>query len=322
MLCDECGYDNPATERYCRNCEHDLRDIFAPDDHDGVLIFAGFWVRFIAVLLDILLMLACLVLFAILTIGVIALSGRESFLHDSSVTTIFYWTLLLASLAYHVLMESGTGGATLGKRWMNLKVVDNAGQRLTPLRALARAVARLFSFPLLFAGFLLQPFTQNRQTLHDLVAGTLVIQASATRKISVMASLLVLLSTLLVPTITLFATAGLPVFQQYILKVQLENGMKTGQQATQAVARHYLANGIVPQDISTADPSLKPTYFISQIALNPLNGEVSLTYSDKVSKAVRGKHLLFTPGITAERAILWKCHSDDIEMRLLPPGCK
>ena len=263
-----------------------------------------------------------LILLSFVIAGLVAITGREGILHNKTAVSVFYWTIFFASLAYHVLMESGSGGATLGKRWMNLKIVDADGKQLSVPRALGRLLARLFSFLPFFAGFLFQPFNRRKQALHDMIAGTVVVQASENKKISVMASLLVLFFALLVPVVALFSTAGLPLYQQYVLKVQMDHGMKTGEKATKAIAAYYLANGRVPAVITDADVTFKPAYHIAGIDINQQNGELSLTFSDAVGKAIVNKHLLFTPAMAAGQSIVWQCHSTDIEARLLPASCK
>ncbi|WP_230659074.1 RDD family protein [Psychrobacter sp. I-STPA10] len=54
---------------------------------------------------------------------------------------------------------------------MGLWVFDMKGQRLTTMHALGRIVAKLFFILLFFVMF----FTQRKQTVHDLIAGTVVL---------------------------------------------------------------------------------------------------------------------------------------------------
>ena len=331
MYCEQCGYNNPPTEKFCRNCERDLSaGIIKPGRStpspqlikNAQLIYAGFWVRFIASLLDVLLLAVCLILIAFAFAGLIALTGRDSIVQNPATKTFLYWAIIIASVLYHVLMESGPGGATLGKRWMNIRIVDTEGKRLTVVRALSRLLARLLTFLTLYIGFLLQPFTRRKQGMHDMLAGTLVVQDSENKKISIMASLLVLLFTLLVPVVALFSTAGLPLYQQYVLKVQLNNGMQVGQKATQAIAAFYRGHGRVPVQIADADSSIKTTHHVSAIEINQQNGELTLTFSNHAGKQISNKHLLFTPALAADHTISWQCHSSDLESRLLPASCK
>ena len=287
-----------------------------------IRIYAGFWRRFLAAFLDLLVICTGVIFMLIAIAGLIAVSGRDNIVHNDLAMWMFYCAIITFFLAYSVFMESGEQCATFGKRWMGMKVVDLTGNRLTTLRALERLVARVMSHLFLFGGFLIQPFTPRKQTMHDLLAKTIVVQTDDSRKVSIKATLLVLFIALMVPLLALFSTAGIPVFQQYIQKVQLEKGMQTGAKVTSAVARFYRNNGRVPVTISDADAYLGTTSHISAIDINQQNGEITLTFSDVERKAIRNKHLLFTPALGADHSISWTCHSNDIEAQILPLSCK
>lgn len=286
------------------------------------LIYAGWWVRFLAALLDLLVLGACMILLVIGIAGMIAYSGRDSMLTNPTAVSAFYWAVVCISLAYYILMESAAHGATFGKRWMNIKVMRVNGNRLTTMRALLRLIARVFSHLLLMGGFLMQPFTQRKQALHDLLAGTVVVRANENRKISIMASLLVLFFALMIPVLAMLATVGQPFFQQYIMKAQLDNGMQIGTAATLAVSRYYRHNGSIPATIGDAGGDIGESPHVAEVALDPQNGAILLTFSDTVRKGISNKHLNFTPTLEADHSISWKCRSADIETRYLPVTCK
>jgi len=76
-----------------------------------------------------------------------------------------------------------TRRATPGKRALRLQVVTADGEeRISFLRATGRWAGRYLSLLPLFLGYLMQPFTARRQALHDLVAGTVVVQIGASRR--------------------------------------------------------------------------------------------------------------------------------------------
>jgi uncharacterized RDD family membrane protein YckC len=77
---------------------------------------------------------------------------------------------------YFALFESSGWHATPGKRVLRIEVTDVNGVHLRFGRATLRFAARLLSTAPLFLGFLLAAFTRNKQTLHDLIASTLVIK--------------------------------------------------------------------------------------------------------------------------------------------------
>jgi uncharacterized RDD family membrane protein YckC len=322
MYCTRCAYNNPVSARICKNCELDLLATTAEHaPRPEELIYAGFWVRFFAAFLDVLVICAGLVLILISIAALIAFNGRDYIIHDPLLISIFYWVIFFLAVCYYLIMLSGTHGATFGKRWMNIKVLDTRGGRLTAARALGRLIARLFSYMSLLAGFMIQPFTPRKQALHDMIAGTIVVRINDSKKISAMASLLVLFFALMVPALAIFSAVGLPIFQQRILNVQLEQGVQTGKKATLAVARFYHNNGRVPAAIrDAADISISP--HVVDIEVNQQSGELTVTFSETVRTAIRHKHLIFTPTLEADLNISWKCHSNDIETRFLPDTCR
>lgn len=77
---------------------------------------------------------------------------------------------------YFALQESSTAMATVGKRVMGLRVVTVSGQRISFLRATARTLSKVISYAACCLGFLMQPFTNRRQALHDILTGTIVVK--------------------------------------------------------------------------------------------------------------------------------------------------
>jgi uncharacterized RDD family membrane protein YckC len=68
-------------------------------------------------------------------------------------------------------------GQTPGKAVMRLRVVVENGQKPTVLNSFVRSVVWIFSMSLLFLPFAFAFFNPQRRALHDLVAGTYVVEA-------------------------------------------------------------------------------------------------------------------------------------------------
>lgn len=77
---------------------------------------------------------------------------------------------------YFALQESSGWMATLGKRAMGLAVQGVDGRQLSFIQATIRWAGRWLSGLLFGLGYLLAGFTERRQALHDLLAGTVVVQ--------------------------------------------------------------------------------------------------------------------------------------------------
>jgi uncharacterized RDD family membrane protein YckC len=78
---------------------------------------------------------------------------------------------------YEALQESSEAQATLGKRMMGIIVTDMSGQRLSFGQATGRYFAKLLSLATCMIGYIIQPFTEQKQALHDILAKTLVVKA-------------------------------------------------------------------------------------------------------------------------------------------------
>jgi uncharacterized RDD family membrane protein YckC len=88
---------------------------------------------------------------------------------------IFYALWLALAPLYYAGQESSSAQATLGKRLMGIKVTDPDGRRLSFARALGRWLAASLSYLTLYVGFLMAAFTDRKRALHDMIAGTLVV---------------------------------------------------------------------------------------------------------------------------------------------------
>jgi uncharacterized RDD family membrane protein YckC len=84
------------------------------------------------------------------------------------VTLVLVW-------GYYVGFEVSGHQATPGKIAMAIRVTDMEGKRVGILRATVRHFAKFLTIATLFIGFFLAVFTRKRQTLHDLIAGCLVL---------------------------------------------------------------------------------------------------------------------------------------------------
>src|SRR5882757_82226 len=132
-------------------------------DHrsDGPLPYAGFWKRAGAYVIDYILV-AVLMQIAAMMIGPKGALFKIVF-------SVVGWTL------YYAVLESSSMQATLGKKALDLKVTDLQGERIGFGRALGRFFGQIPSFLIFGVGFAMAVFTERRQTLHDKMAGTLVV---------------------------------------------------------------------------------------------------------------------------------------------------
>ena len=143
----------------------------------GTTLYAGFWRRFIAILVDTFVLYAAAGLVFAVAYAVFGSPITE----DGGLQPVFLLLYLLFAVAgwlYFTLMESGAGQATLGKRALSIAVTDGNGNRISFGRANGRFFGKLVSYMIPFGiGFMLAGWTAKKQALHDMIAGTLVIRA-------------------------------------------------------------------------------------------------------------------------------------------------
>jgi len=85
--------------------------------------------------------------------------------------------MTVVSWLYYAKLESGPHQSTFGKRLMGLKVTNMAGERLSFGHASGRFFGKIITGLLPFAiGYIMAGFTAQKQALHDLIAGTLVVR--------------------------------------------------------------------------------------------------------------------------------------------------
>jgi len=88
--------------------------------------------------------------------------------------TLIVMAALAGDWLYSAFMLSSSYQATLGKMIFGMKVTDLSGNRISFARATGRHFAKWVSAAILFVGFLMVAFTERKQGLHDMLAGTLV----------------------------------------------------------------------------------------------------------------------------------------------------
>jgi uncharacterized RDD family membrane protein YckC len=147
---------------------------------NGTSMYAGFWRRVAAWILD-LLILGIVTVPLNLAFGDGAGSDRMAYSPEAqSISTALGWL-------YFALMESSARQATLGKMALGIVVTDLEGRRIGFGKATGRYFAKILSALILGIGFLMVAFTQRKQGLHDILAGTLVVKGQATPQAQPMA---------------------------------------------------------------------------------------------------------------------------------------
>lgn len=208
MYCSKCGSEISSTTAFCSTCGQAISSfvpalpslspvlpsppapvVLASANYGGVE-YAGFWLRFVAYLIDGLVsgaaFLVLLVPLFILTGAGAALSkiGSGENISDDVAAFMgigfilgFFGIILVVSWLYYALSESSSWQATLGKKILNLKVTDMSGQPISFGRASGRYFAKIITgmIPLMI-GYIMAGFTEKKQAIHDMIASCLVLR--------------------------------------------------------------------------------------------------------------------------------------------------
>jgi uncharacterized RDD family membrane protein YckC len=83
---------------------------------------------------------------------------------------------LLIGWLYAATFESSAWQATIGKRAMDIYVMDLQGRRISFVQASGRFFGKVISAIILGVGFIMIAFTERKQGLHDMLAGCLVVR--------------------------------------------------------------------------------------------------------------------------------------------------
>jgi len=154
--------------------------------------YAGFWLRFLAYIIDNVVIGTAAVM---ILIPLIFLTGLGAFLSkifadqdidDMGAFMLVGIVFLLATISlvvtwlYHAWMESSEWQATVGKRVLGLVVTDPAGQRISFGRATARHFSKIITNMVPLAiGYIMAGFTEKKQALRDMIAGCLVLRRNS-----------------------------------------------------------------------------------------------------------------------------------------------
>lgn len=140
--------------------------------------YSGFWIRVGAYLID-----ALILAFAgavvggivgvVMGVGMAAGGSAESDI-VASANLVGNAIGLVMGMLYFTLMESSARRGTIGKIAVGIEVSDEQGRQLSFGRALGRYFAKFVSAIIMGIGYLMVGWTERKQGLHDMIAGTLV----------------------------------------------------------------------------------------------------------------------------------------------------
>jgi uncharacterized RDD family membrane protein YckC len=142
--------------------------------------YAGFWMRVLAYIIDSLIMSIVFIPLGLVYGAVMAGSGLDENSPEMAFGNLgINGISILGGWLYHAFLESSSWQGTVGKKVLGLRVTDMNGSRIGFGRATGRYFGTILSGMICFIGFVMVAFTEKKQGLHDLMAGTLVLSGPA-----------------------------------------------------------------------------------------------------------------------------------------------
>jgi uncharacterized RDD family membrane protein YckC len=179
--CVECGQTFPTSEMLayegvwvCPNC----KPVFFQKVKEGIeprgeMEYAGFWIRFVAKFVD----------GVIVGIPGYALQfGASAFMQDPNMAMVALfvgWFLSFALQLGYAVWLNGKYGATVGKMACGLRIVTPSGGKISYGVACGRFFAEILSGLILYIGYFMAAFDEEKRSLHDRICNTRVIRRRA-----------------------------------------------------------------------------------------------------------------------------------------------
>ena len=140
--------------------------------------YAGLQLRIVAFILDVLVLIAFGMLFVAVVLALLVIDADNGNPSDrafliSGVILALYFVAFVP--LYHILLWNSRG-QTVGMMAVHIRVLSRNGGRVSLWRSAVRFFGRVFSVLPLFLGLLMALFDRKRRTLHDHLAGTVVVQ--------------------------------------------------------------------------------------------------------------------------------------------------
>ena len=180
--CASCGQEFPVSEMVAYAGQHvcaSCKPLYFQRLREGVnlpgtYVYAGFWVRFVAKFVDGI--ITGILGFVLQFLLMFAIGSSDP--NDPQVGVMLISTLggIGIGLAYQLYFLVNHG-ATPGKMAMGLKVIRPMGEPITYGRAMGRFFAEWLSGIILYIGYIMVAFDDEKRSLHDRICDTRVVKA-------------------------------------------------------------------------------------------------------------------------------------------------
>ncbi len=190
MYCSQCGTHSEEQAQFCGKCGAPFQaatqqspteapryqafsNVSTQETAEVGVKFAGFWIRVAAYLLDMVFYYIAIFVFGLI-VGVSAFASGDVNT-AAGLVVLYYLVIVFGFLLYKTLMESSSKQGTLGKMIVGIKVTKLDGDKISFGRSIGRYFSMILSGVILYIGFMMAGWTEKKQALHDMIAGTNVV---------------------------------------------------------------------------------------------------------------------------------------------------
>ena len=314
-------------------------------------LYGGFWMRFAAAILDILIFNVGYLFVAGLASAITAapfvmLAGWDPILSGyAGLRVLMFFVNIISTWLYAALFQSSRLQASPGMLALGLRVTTLDGERIGFGRATGRYFATFLSAIILFFGYFMIGWTQRKQALHDMMAGTLVVRKQGLARYradiasgitgsagihpaggisagAIVGIVFAVLFAVLVPIVAILAAIAIPAYQNYTVRAQVSEGLAMAESAETDVAQFYANTARYPADNASAGlpsaGSISGNY-VAAVAVR--DGNILVQYGNRANAQISGKMLMLAPQ-AEDGSISWSCRGLDLPRRYLPSSCR
>jgi uncharacterized RDD family membrane protein YckC len=273
-----------------------------------VPLYAGFWRRAAAALID------GIILFIPNVVLGIALGNRSG---------LAFLLSVVISCVYYAGLHSSSSQATWGKRTFGIKVTNTEGERIGFGRGIWRYFASFFSALILGIGYLMAAFTGRRQALHDMMAGTLVVNGQASAEdIASGGGVMPVTGGVIAVGIILFglpfvvgilAAISIPAYQDYTVRAKVQEAIMTSRPL-----RNEIEQALLEKRPVTTGTFPSPSLHAKSLTAHP-DGRMVIALA--IPSLPEGT-ITFSPVLETTGTIQWKCQAAAVTNKYLPAACR
>jgi Tfp pilus assembly major pilin PilA len=121
----------------------------------------------------------------------------------------------------------------------------------------------------------------------------------------------------LVVIVGILAAIAIPAYHDYTIRGQVVESDKLAAPARAAVTMYYTQNDAWPENDAAAEFSAERGKYVQSVTIE--RGSVIVEFNSDVENELRGRFVIYSPGIDAQKRVIWMC-ADNEDPRVIERG--